>query len=147
MPGKKPDKPTPQRRTDSPPTAKRGPGTAKTGPQPPRTPVGKPIQPKVTLYRHTTAPKFGDPQLDKIASDISQGIAKRGGAVSISSAVLAQALQGSKNAKWRTANPIQWCDAVHSFLLRNLAHRTKSLTYKAEGSTVLFRAVWRLPTK
>jgi len=109
--------------------------------------MGKPVQPKVTLYRHTTAPKFGDPQLDKIASDISHGIAKRGGVATVSTAVLTQALQSSKNMKWRTATPVQWCDAVHSFLLRNLAHRTKSLTYRAEGSTVQFRAVWRMPTK
>ena len=113
-------------------------------------PVGKlaakTAQPKVTLYRHTTAPKFGDPQLDKIASDISHGIAKRSGRVIVPVPALTLALRGSKNVKWRNASPIQWCEAVHSFLLRNLAHRTKLLTFKAEGSTIIFKAVWRLPT-
>jgi hypothetical protein len=146
MNAKKQSPPNPKAKKVSPATP-RAQGAAKSTPQPPRPSAAKPAQPKVTLYRHTTAPRFGDPQLDKIASDISHGIAKRGGTVTVSTAALTQAMQTSKNVKWRTATPVQWCEAVHSFLMRNLAHRTKSLTYKAEGSTIQFRAIWRMPTK
>jgi hypothetical protein len=118
---------------------------------PPQAPVparvSRPSEPKVTLYRHTPAPRFGDPGLDKIAADISHGIAKRGGTTVVASAALTLALRNSKNIKWRNATPSQWCEAVLSILLKSLAHRTKYLNFKAEGTTIVFKAVWRMPTK
>lgn len=154
MKSKKPDEPkrVPKNATPSKPRTQAGPTARPKASAPSRgVPGPKSLSPtssgpKITLYRHTTAPRFGDPQLDKIASDITHGLAKRSGKVIVPLSTIAAALRTSKNAKWRSATPIQWSDAVLSFLLKSLAHRTKLLTYKAEGASIVFKAVWRMPT-